>query len=75
MCDFNAQVGMFNPQDELWYRIEEIMNLAGEDFLQFCQCNLLSIMNTYFQKKPIHYGTWMHLATKLHHMIVDKRTF
>ena len=26
-------------------------------------------MNTWFQKKNIHYGTWMHLATKLSHMI------
>jgi len=26
-------------------------------------------MNTCFQKNPIYYGTWMHPATKLHHMI------
>jgi len=26
-------------------------------------------MNTWLQKKPIHYSTWMHPATKLHHMI------
>ena len=49
------------------YGIEE-RNFAGEDFLQFYQCNQLSIMNTWFQKIPIHYGTWMHSATKLHHM-------
>jgi len=61
---------VFNPQDDLWhgvvgrYGIEE-RNLADEDFLQFCECNQLSIMNTCFQKKPMHYGTWIHLATKL----------
>ena len=25
-------------------------------------------MNTCFQKKLIHYGTWMHPVTKFHHM-------
>ena len=49
----------------VWCGIEE-RDLAGEDFLQFRQCNQLSIMNTCFQKKPIHYGTWMHPAIKLH---------
>ena len=65
---------MFNPEDDLWsgivgkYGIKE-RNLAGEDFLQFCQCNQLSIMSTWYQKKLIHYGTWMHPAIKLHYMI------
>ena len=66
---------MFNPEDDLWrgvvgkYEIEE-RNLAGEDFLPLnCQCNQLSIMSTWYQKKLIHYGTWMHPATQLHHMI------
>ena len=27
------------------------------------------LRNTCFQKKLIHYGTWMHPATKLHYMI------
>ena len=71
--DFNTRVGLFNPDDDLWhgvvgkYGIEE-RNLAGEDFLQFCECNQLSITNTWYQKKPIHYGIWMYPATKLHHM-------
>ena len=64
---------MFNPEDDLQhgvvgkYGIEE-RNFAGEDYLQLCQCNQLLTMNTCFQNKPIHYGTWMHLATKRHHM-------
>ena len=29
----------------------------------------VSIMNTWYQKKQIHYGTWMHPAMKLHHLI------
>ena len=47
--DFNAPVGVF----DLWcgvvgkYGIKE-RNLAGEDFLQFCQCNQLSIMTTWY---------------------------
>ena len=26
----------------------------------FCEINQLSIMNTWFQKKKQHYGSWMH---------------
>jgi len=39
----------------LWvckYGIKE-RNLAGEDFLQFCQCNQLSIMNMHFVSEAI----------------------
>ena len=72
--DFNARVGVFNHQNNLWrgvvgrYGIEE-RNHSGENFLQFCEHNQLTEMNTCFQKKLIHYGTWMHPATKLHHII------
>ena len=66
---------VFNPHDDLWrgvvgkYGIEE-RNCPDEDFLQLCKHNQLTAMNTCFQKKLIHYaGTWMHPATKLHHMI------
>ena len=44
-------------------------NMAGEEFLQFCAVNQLTVMNTWFQKKDIYFGTWMHPATKKHHMI------
>ena len=44
-------------------------NLAGEEFLEFCATNSLSIMNTWFQKKDIYHGTWTHPATKRCHMI------
>ena len=41
---------MFNPRDDLWRGVVgkdgiEERNLAGEDFLQFCQCNQLSIIH------------------------------
>jgi len=72
--DFNAQVGVFNPQDDLWHGVVgkfgiKERNLAGEDLLQFCECNQLSITNTCFQKNPVYYDTWMYPATKLHHVI------
>ena len=49
------------------YGVDE-RNEAGEDFLQFCT-NHLTVMNTWFQKKRVQYGTWMHPATKQVHMI------
>ena len=72
--DFNARVGVFDPRDDLWngvigsHDIAE-RNLAGEEFLQFCASNQLLVMNTCFQKKFVHYGTWKHPATKNYHMI------
>ena len=61
---------MFNPQDDLWhsgvgrYGIEE-RNFAGEDSYNFISVtNYLS-----WTLGSIHYGTWMHSATKLHHMM------
>ena len=44
-------------------------NLAGHELLEFCAINKLSIMNTWFQKKEIHQGTWTHPATKRCHTI------
>ena len=40
---------------------------VGEEFLQFCESNQLTVMNTCFQKKPI-LGTWVHVASKHCHM-------
>ena len=72
--DFNARVGRRDRNSELWEKVLgfhglEERNLAGEEFLEFCTINNLSIMNTWFQKKPIFLGTWMHPATKKYHMI------
>jgi hypothetical protein len=50
------------------YGLDE-RNDAGEEFLELCATNNLTIMNTWFQKKDLHLGTWMHPATKRHHMI------
>ena len=72
--DFNARVGMFDPADGLWhktigrYGLAE-RNCAGEELLQFCELSQLTVLNTCFQKKSIHLGTWVHPATKLCHMI------
>ena len=44
-------------------------NIAGIDLLEFCAVNELSIMNTWFQKREVHQGTWTHPATKKCHMI------
>ena len=72
--DFNARVGVQDSDDSLWSNVIgghglDERNLAGEEFLQVCEFNQLLIMNTWFQKKQIHYGTWTHPATKLCHMI------
>ena len=44
-------------------------NEAGERLLELCAINNLTIMNTWFKKKPVHLGTWVHPATKQAHMI------
>ena len=74
--DFNARVGKRDRNSNLWketlgYHGLDERNDAGEEFLEFCTTNHLSVMNTmsYFQKKDIHLGTWMHPATKRFHMI------
>ena len=72
--DFNARVGVFDLADGLWYGTIgrhgiTKRNFAGEEFLQFCELNQLSLMNNYFEKKPVHRGTWVHPATKCCHVI------
>lgn len=40
-------------------------NLAGGgEFLDFCAVNQFTITNTWFQKRVIHQGTWMHPTKK-----------
>ena len=72
--DFNARVGVLDDRSDLWrdvlgrYGLPE-RNQAGEALLEVCAINELSIMNTWFQKKSVHQGTWTHPATKATHMI------
>ena len=72
--DFNSRVGHREAESDLWrgslgiHGLEE-RNEAGEEFLEFCASNQLTIMNTWFRKKEIYLGTWMHPATKKYHMI------
>ena len=44
-------------------------NPAVVELLEFYGANELSIMNTWFQKKEMHQGTWTHPATKQCHTI------
>ena len=72
--DFNAHVGRRDPGSDLWQEALGLHGLserneAGEEFLEFCTINQFTTMNTWFQKKEIHLGTWMHPATKKHHII------
>ena len=68
--DFNARVGVLKPDEEEWqgvlgkHGIDE-RNEAGEEFLQFCALNQLTVMNTWFRKDSIYYGTWMHPVTNV----------
>ena len=53
--DLNAHVGVRDISSELWsdvlgcFGIDD-RNQAGEDLLNFCDLNQLSLMNTWFQK-------------------------
>ena len=72
--DFNARVGVLDQGSDVWCGVlgrhgMSERNLPGEEFLEFCAANSLSIMNTLFQKKVVHQGTWTHPATKRCHMI------
>ena len=72
--DFNARVGKrdsTNDQCQGTLGIHGLgeRNAAGEEFLEFCAMNHLTIMNSWLEKKEIHLGTWSHPATKRHHMI------
>lgn len=60
--DFNARVGVLKLGEEEWQGVVgkhglDERNEAGEEFMQFCALNQLTVMNTWFQKKSIHYGT------------------
>ena len=69
LSDFNARVGKRDRMNNLWQGtlgIDE-RNDAGEEFLEFCAMNHLTIMNSWFEKKDVHLGTWMHPATRTYH--------
>ena len=38
-------------------------NFAFEEFLQFGESNQLTVMNTCFEKKTMHHGTWVSVET------------
>ena len=72
--DFNARVGKRESEDDVWREVRGLYgigtcNEAGEQLLELCAVINLTITNTWFEKKPIHFGTWIHPATKQAHMI------
>ena len=72
--DFNARVGVLDQDSNLWRGIlgrhgMSGHSLAGNELLEFCAINNLSIMSTWFQKKEINQGTWTHPATKRCHTV------
>ena len=72
--DFNVRVGVLELGSNAWRGVlgrhgKNERNSAGVELLEFCAVNELSIMNTWFQKREIHQGTWTHPATKKCHMI------
>ena len=74
--DFNARVGRLGniSANNDWagtigkHGLRE-RNEASEELLEVCATNQLTLMNTWFEKRDHHLGTWMHPATKKHHMI------
>ena len=67
--DFNARVGKRETEDDVWKEVRGLhgigtCNEAGEQLLELCVANNLTIMNTWFQKKLIQY-TWVHGCTLL----------
>ena len=60
--DFNARVGVLGPAEKCWrgvvgrHGLDE-RNESREELLQFCAMNQLTVMNTWFKKKSIQYGT------------------
>ena len=56
--DFNARVGVLKSDEEEWpgvvgkHGLDE-RNEVGEEFLQFCVLNQMTVMNTWFQTRDI----------------------
>ena len=44
-------------------------NDVREVSVQFYAYNQLTVINTWFQKKSIHYSIWKHPTTKLFHIV------
>ena len=72
--DVLVMLGVLEQRNDAWQGVlgrhgMKEHNIAGVDLLEFCAVNELSIMNTWFQKREIHQGTWTHPVTKKCHMI------
>ena len=71
--DFNARVGRRDGVNDMWRLVQGRHGIgtcseAGEQCLEFCAVNSLTIMNTWFEKPQVHVATWKHPATKQPHM-------
>ena len=72
--DLNACIGSCDSGEDPWRGVRGKhglgeCNRAGERILEFCAFNNLTIMSTWFSKKPIHLATWKYPTTKQMHMI------
>lgn len=68
----NTSVGVYDDDEELWISVFSkhgigVGNLAGEELLQFCEVDQLSVINSFYKKQ--HLGKWTHSGTKVRHMI------
>ena len=57
--DFNAHVGKRESGDDVWREVRGphgigTYNEAGEQILELCAVNYLTIMNTWFKKEAVH---------------------
>jgi len=57
--DFNAGIGKRDIKDDIWSEVRGhhgigTCNEAGEQLLELCAVNNLTVLNTWFKKKPIH---------------------
>ena len=59
MGDFNAKVGQGSTNMACGKFGLGEQNIRGEDLLEFCSSNNLTIANTLFQKHPRHHYTWI----------------
>ena len=72
--DFNARLCWKRESgDDVWREVRGphgigTCNEAGEQLLELCAVNNLTIMNIWFKKKAVHLGTWIHPSTKQTHI-------
>lgn len=61
MGDFNARIGGYEPEYDQYIGQHGLgdINFNGRRLRDFCVCNDLAVMGTFFKHKQIHSYTWM----------------